>query len=217
MSTQGGAKEKAQRPAWTPESGRRPLVGEVDEELIDAPTKQTLIMLGVLTVATLIMWAAGRAACNYHVPGDGLTPRQVTLEERTRNPKGVAVEFAQALSGADFEGARRLIQPAAGALVQAEEDCGECAAEKAARAKLLSVAEVLRAARDDSIVAVTTTGGPGGPVERVLRIQRKMQDKVPWRVVGSLPGRTNLPELEGELGPAPEGPPMRIQMPPGHP
>jgi len=215
MSTQSGAKLSSKRPAWTPESGRRPLVGEVDEALIDMPTRQALIMLGVIMTATLIMWAAGRAACNYHVPGDGLTPREVSFEERTRNPKGVAIEFAQALSGADFASARRLVQPAAESLVKAEEDCGDCVAEKGARKSILSVADVLRATRDDAIVAVRTTGAPGGPVDRVLRIQRNVEAKLPWRIVGSLPDRKNLPELPGSL--APESAPMRIEMPPRHP
>jgi hypothetical protein len=199
MSTASGAKTSPKASAWTPESGRRPLVGEVDEERIDAPTKQTLLMLGIITLATLVMWAAGRAACNYHVPGDGLTPRAVSLEERTRNPKGVAIEFSQALSGADFETARRLIQPAAESLVKAEEDCGSCTGEQQARKSILSVADVLRASRDEAIVAVTTTGAPGGPVERVLHIQRNVQEKMPWRVIGSFPSRNNLPNLEGEL------------------
>jgi len=217
-----GAKPSPKAPAWRPESGRRPLVGEIDETLIDAPTRQTLIMLGVITVATLIMWAAGRAACNYHVPGDGLTPREVSLEERTRNPKGVAVEFAQALSGADFEAAKRLTLPAAEELVKKAESCGACKAERDARKHIQSVAEVLRAARDDAIVAVTTTGAPGGSTLRVLRIQRNMQEKQPWRVVGSLPSKSNLPKLEGELsGEAPPPPMLRMPptgpTPPGHP
>lgn len=215
MSTASGAKTSPKGPAWTPESGRRPLVGEVDEERIDAPTKQTLVMLGVITVATLIMWAAGRAACNYHVPGDGLTPRAVSFEERTRNPKGVAIEFAQALSGADFEAAQRLVQPTAEGLVKAEQDCGACSAEQAARKSILSVADVLRASRDEAIVAVKTTGAPGGPVERVLHLQRNVQEKLPWRVVGSFPDRSNLPTLEGEL--AGEAPPMRSPGPVSEP
>lgn len=215
MSTPSGPDASSKGPAWTPESGRRPLVGEVDENLIDMPTKQSLYMLGVITVATLIMWAAGRAACNYHVPGDGLTPREVSFEERTRNPKGVAIEFAQALSGADFESARRLVLPAAESLVKAEEDCGECSAEKAAQKSILSVADVLRATREDSIVAVRTVGAPGGPVERVLRIQRNVEAKQPWRIVGSLPNKTDLPDLQGAG--SLDGPPMRIQLPPSHP
>lgn len=221
MSAPGATKAKVKEPAWTPESGRRPLVGEVNEDLIDTPTNQALVMLGVIAVSTLIMWAAGRAACNYHVPGDGLTPREVSFEERTRNPKGVAIEFAQALSGADFDTARRLVQPAAEGLIKAEQGCGACSSEKAARKQLLSVADVLRAARDDAIVAVKTVGGPGGPKDRVLRIQRNSQEKQPWRIVGSLPDRKNLPTLAGALGA--DAPPLSIQlppdqkMPPGHP
>jgi len=70
-------------------------------------------------------------------------------------------------------------------------------------------------------VAVTTTGAPGGSTERVLRIQRNMQEKQPWRVVGSLPSKSNLPKLEGEL--SGEAPPPMLRMPPtgptppGHP
>jgi len=217
MTTASGAKTSPKASAWTPESGRRPLVGEVDEARIDAPTRQTLFMLGVITVATLVMWAAGRAACNYHVPGDGLTPRDVSFEERTRNPKGVAVEFAQALSGADFEGARRLVQPTAESLIKAEQDCGECSGEKAARKHIMSVADVLRASRDEAIVAVTTTGAPGGSVERVLHVQRKVEEKQPWRVVGSLPNRENLPTLAGELPGEGLGPRMPAPTSPSGP
>lgn len=195
------APKKSPVERWTPESGRRPHVGEIDEVLVDAPTKQALLMLGVIAAATLVMWAAGRAACNYHVPGDGLTPRPTTLEERTRNPKAVGIELAQALSGADFDTASKLVLPSAASLVEQARACGSCDKEKAARSKILSVGEILQAARDEAVVAVRTVGGVGGEVERVFRVQRNTEKREPWRVVGQLPGRENLPALEGQLTP----------------
>ncbi len=189
-------------PHWDPASGQRPPLGAVDEAVVNAPSRQSLIVLGVICAATLVMWAAGRAACNYHVPGEGLTPREVTLKERVRNPKGVGVELAQALSGANFELAEKLVEPSARSLIdKARDQCGECELEKAARDSLLSVAEVLQASRTEAYVFVRTIGGPPGEVERVFHVKRDRSRKLPWKVTKAMPGRANLPELEGALPP----------------
>lgn len=174
----------------------RPLVGQVNEEVVDAPSKRTVIMLGVICVSTIVMWAAGRAACNYHEPGESLTPRKVGIEERTRMPKGTALEFAQALSGADFAVASSLASGEGNALVEAAKSCGACTREQDARASLYSVADVLSANRDEAYVAVTTVGGPTGRVERVLHLARpENTPKRAWRVVGKVESREKAPHL----------------------
>jgi len=182
-----------------PEQGapyERPLVGKVNEERVDAPSRRTVIMLGVICVSTIVMWAAGRAACNYHEPGESLTPRKVELEERTRTPKGTALEFAQALAGADFAVASGLASGEGSALVEAGKGCGACAREQAARPTIYSVADVLSANRDEAYVAVTTVGGPAGRVERVLHLSRpESAPKRAWRVVGKVESRDKAPQL----------------------
>lgn len=215
--------EKASRrprglPTWDPATGDRPLLGAVDEDVVDMPTRQTLGLLGVICASTLIMWAAGRAACNYHVPGEGLTPRAVTLEERTKSPKDVGIELAQALSGANFSVAEQLIEPSAASLLTEARTCGECKQEIAAREELLSVAEVLAMSRTEAHVVVKTTGGPAGEVERVFLVRRDPSRKPDWQVTAQLPSREQLPELPGALSPE-QGPSLRQvrQRVPGHP
>ena len=66
-------------------------IPETEEEL-DSPTKQTVGMLGILGLMTIIMWALARGACNYHPPKETRVPRKVTIEELAHDPKNAAVE-----------------------------------------------------------------------------------------------------------------------------
>src|SRR5690606_27018733 len=77
------AKRTGQRRSKRSSSSSR---AELSEEQIDSPSKQTLGMLSVVAAATLVMWGVGRAKCNYREVGEGMKPRDVTLEERTRTP-----------------------------------------------------------------------------------------------------------------------------------
>lgn len=153
----------------------------LDEDKIDAPSRQTLIVLAVLSISTLVFWAAGRAACNYSVPGESLTPRKVSLEERTRTPKHVGLELAQVLSGGDFETAEKLAVGAALEAVKKQKAaCGSCDELKAQRDSLKSVATVLRANSVDALVQVKTYGGKKGEEVRFFGIQREERK---WRAV----------------------------------
>lgn len=160
--------------------GQSPAPPSLDEAQINAPSMQTLIMLGVISLATLLMWAAGRAACNYHVEGESLTPRAVPLEGRTSTPKDVALEFAQNLSSADFETARKIsVLAAVAAVSEAQKACGDCTAQRASKKQIFSVATVLRANNIDAIVQVRTVGAPGGEKIRIMGVERVARD---WRV-----------------------------------
>jgi len=207
--TSGAHKEAAKKDGAKKEGGAA--VTTLDEVKINAPSIPDLVMLSVICVATLIFWAAGRAACNYHVPGESLTPRAVSLEERTRSPKNVGVEFAQALGSGDFETASKLSVGAAADFVKQEKAaCGACTARKQAAEQLLSVGAVLRVNSADSIVSVKTTGGPSGEVVRVFGIERVERD---WRV-----SRICQSEREAELKEAPTtetAPPILLTPPDG--
>jgi hypothetical protein len=161
-------KEKAKR--------KEPLT----EEEIDAPSRQTLIMLAVICLVTLISWAAGRAACNYHPPSESRTPRKVTLEDRTRTPKDVGIAFGQAIALGDFSSAEKLtIGEAAEVLKKEKAACRDCAKRAESGKKALSVGVVLQANSVDAIVQVRTTGASFGEKVRILGIERKDRD---WRV-----------------------------------
>ena len=204
-----------ERRAPQPQSPRSPRT--VDEEVIDAPSKNTLVILGVICAATLIMWAAGRAACNYHVPGESLTPRATKLEERTVMPKGVATEFVQAIHGGDFATARLLAVGQALAFVENEaKSCpGECATRSQHRASLQSVVVVERGNSVDHYVS-TRTLGPAVS-EHVLEIER---DAKAWRVTRVLDKGAPLPELKPDPTPNLPGnrpPPLLRALPDGSP
>jgi len=166
------------------------------EAQIDAPNRNTLIMLGVISISTMLLWAAGRAACNYHVPGESLTPRAVSLEERTRFPKDVGIEFAQALSGANFSKARDLAFGEGMKLVdEAKQRCGACTEQAKASAHLSSTAIVQRANSVDSIVEIKTYKGKELVATLILGIERADRK---WRVTR---GFANLEQAT--LKPAP--------------
>lgn len=174
-----------------------------NEEALNAPSRQTVGMLAILAVATLIFWAAGRAACNYHEPGESLSPRQVPLETRTRTDKDVAMELSLSWSGADFEVARQLV---AGELAQAvekdEKSCqgAACEARRAARESIHSVPEVLRRSGRNAFVRVRTVGAPGGEVIRVFELER-IDGK--WKATRQLGPDEPLPPVQ----PPPSSPP----------
>lgn len=167
----------------------------LSEAQIDAPSRQTLFMLGVMSLATLVFWAAGRAACNYHVPGESLTPRETTVEERTRFPKHVGIEFMRAWGTGNFQVAAELSEGAARAWVAREkQDCADCSRKAE---ELLLVGVVERANSVDSIVRVTTHAGEKSS-EQLLGIER-VQRK--WRVT-RLYSEGAVAELKSAPGPA---------------
>jgi len=168
--TDGAVSKKA------PPAKRAPLT----EAEINAPTVNTLIMLGVMSISTLVLWAAGRAACNYHVPGESLTPRAVSLDERTRSAKDVGIEFASSLAGADFETAQELALGDGVRLIdEARAACGACDLQIKSRPDLASTAIVHRANSIDAIVEVRTYLNKALASTRFLGIERKERK---WRV-----------------------------------
>lgn len=179
MSEPEKKKQKSSEAAPS-QAAKSPSPVELDEDKINAPSRQTLIVLAVLSFSTLVFWAAGRAACNYSVPGESLTPRKVSLEERTRTPKHVGLEFAQALSGGDFETAKKLaVGEALEAVAKQKAACGSCADLKAQRESLKSVATVLQANSVDALVQVKTYGGTKAEQVRFFGVQREERK---WRV-----------------------------------
>jgi hypothetical protein len=167
----------------------------VSEERLNAPSRQTVGMLSVLVAATLVMWAAGRAACNYHEPGESLSPRSVALEARTRTEKDVALELAQARATANFEVATQLVGgELADTLRKEQAACGggACEARRAAAEQTFSVPAVLQRNASAAHVRVRTVGNPVGDVTRIYELERT--DKG-WRAMRELAADAALPPL----------------------
>jgi len=170
-----------------------------DEDVLDAPSQKTLIMLSVIAATTLIMWGLGRAACNYHPPHSEIqTPRKTTLEERTVTPKGVATEFARAVATGDFETARRLAQGEALAFVQSEEtSCGNPCSRRTHVGETSTVTTLLVANSVDHYLITKTKVG-GQTAARLLEVERN--ERI-LRVTRVLDAAAPVPELK----PEPEG------------
>ena len=65
------------------------------EAELDSPSKQTMGMLGILAIMTIVMWAFARGGCNYHPPKETRVPRKVTTAELAHDPKNAAIELQQ--------------------------------------------------------------------------------------------------------------------------
>ena len=159
-------KKKLKRP--------KPPVPQTEEE-IDSPTKQTVGMLGVLGIMTVVMWAFARGGCNYHPPKETRVPRVVPTEELARDPKNAAVELQQRWLTHDYAGALEL---ATGDLkAQVEKDKAGCNASclgerKALSEKVLTSAVLLEANMMGALSRVSSVGLPGGPKVFLVRLER---------------------------------------------
>ena len=159
-------KKKLKRP--------KPPIPKTEEE-IDSPSKQTVGMLGVLGVLTIIMWAFARGACNYHPPKETRVPRVVTTEELAHDPKNAAIELQQRWLTHDFAGALELAGGDVTQQLQADRAACDAAclgARKSLEAKVLTSAVVLDANMMGAMVRVSSVGLPGSPKVYLMRMER---------------------------------------------
>ncbi len=195
-------KKKAKRP--------RPPIPKTEEE-IDSPTKQTVGMLGILGIMTVIMWALARGGCNYHPPKETRTPRQVTTEELARDPKNAAIELQQRWLTRDFTGALELATGDVAQQVKTEQAAcnAACLGEKKALSdKVLTSAVILEANMMAATARVTSVGLPGGSKSFLLRMERA--DSIWKATMRKADDGVALPAL-----PTPAPSPHELMMPGG--
>jgi hypothetical protein len=169
-------KKKAKPPAPPP-----PLT----EEQIDSPNNQTLGMLGVIGVMTLVMWIFARGGCNYHPPKETRDPRKIDLVELAREPKDAALEFELRWATKSFGGALELAKGPMLDVVKKEQQACDADASCAARASDLRstvavTAELLERDATRSVSRVTTVGASAKPSKHIIRVER---DGVIWKTV----------------------------------
>jgi hypothetical protein len=171
-------KKKAKRP--------RPPIPRTEQE-IDSPTKQTVGMLGILCIMTIIMWAFARGACNYHPPKETRVPRKVTLLDLAHDPKNAAIELQQRWLTRDFDGALEL---ATGNVAQQIKDdkaaCNAaCLSKRPALEKtVLTSATISDANPLGATARVTSVGLPEGTKTYLLHMDRS--DQI-WKAIDRQP------------------------------
>jgi hypothetical protein len=161
-----------------PRRRARPAPQLPDEDVIDAPKKQTLWMLGALALAIVTMWSASRFACNAH-PMQTRKPREIATSELAKDPKGAALELAQRWAGYDFAGALELAKgPLAAELAKAKQQCDQDKAgcekkREELKDQVLATAVLVSREGDRARARVSTEGGATGKETYVLMLERE--------------------------------------------
>ena len=202
------APSRRKRVAKTKSSRRgQPLA--VDERAVNTPSRQTLGMMGAIALSTLIMWGAGRAACNAH-PAQTRKPREVSAQQLGATAKGAALEMQQRWSGYDFQGAQAFAGgDIARAIEQAAEGCEKdratCDAKKdALKDQALATAIVLAQDAREATVRVKSLGGSTGKKTTIYKVVRNSEG---WKVTGttSAPPPPPAPPPQPDNSASPEG------------
>jgi hypothetical protein len=195
-------KKKAKRP--------RPPIPRTEEE-IDSPTKQTVGMLGILGIMTIIMWAFARGACNYHPPKETRTPRKVTTVELAHDPKNAAVELEQRWVTHDFAGALELATGDVAEQIKKDQAACDaaCVAQKPALEKaVLTTGIVVDMSPLGATVRTTSIGVPGGTKAFVMQVTRGMDGlwKIDQHAVDTAPPYVVPTSVPNADSPAPAAP-----------
>jgi hypothetical protein len=210
---------RSERPKKKKKGSRRTKTPEpLDEAKLNAPDIQTLGMLGVIGVVTLVLWALAHAACNYHPPRETRRPRVVKTEEFTREVKTAAVEAIQRLALLDHAGALEIAAgPFAEEVKKAKAACDAdpagCKAKKAAAAKAQSMGIVLDRDMSGARVRVITRGVGPNPVAVLVRTER---EGGAWKVTSKVPDEPGA-SLPPPVMPAPVNPHSLMQLAPSAP
>ncbi len=185
------------------------------EEEIDSPTKQTVGMLGILCVMTIIMWAFARGACNYHPPKETRVPRQVTLVDLAHDPKNAAIEMQQRWLTHNFDGALELAT--GGAALQIQQDKAACDAACLAKRPALEKTVLTSAVMVDvnpmgATARATSVGLPGGAKSYLVHLEHadtiwkateiKVDTGAPYVAPTTLPAETAAPTESAAPAPA---------------
>lgn len=197
MSTDADSVPKPRRSSDAPaapkkkkKKGPKPRIARpLTDEEINAPDKQTVVMVGMLAVTSLTLWVFAHAGCNYHPPRETRRQRDVTTAELTREPKDAAIEFQQRLITLNYKGA---LEIAAGSVsedvkkAQAACDANRagCAARKKGLAEAITSAVVLERAPMNAKVRVTSYHLPRGDQTYLALVER---DATGWKVTAHIP------------------------------
>lgn len=177
--SEGEAENGGESAVSRPPAGERPRregrepPPKLTEDQINSPRRQTLVLLTVVSLTTILLWVAAKAACNMRT--QVTRPRKVTVEQIVRSPKHAAIELQQRWAKADFEGAKELAAPDVDAQLTKEAEACDTACRtkrQAASDEIFSTAYVIERDDDLSRVWVRTIGMPEGERMYVLEVKR---------------------------------------------
>jgi hypothetical protein len=154
------------------------------EEALNVPKLQTIVMLGLMSLLTLIVWFAARLSCNLH-PDQVREPRHYSLAQLAALPKNAGFEFLRRYHEHDLVAAMDLSTD--GVLLEMQSKVEECEREpdacEARRAALAGtvegVASLLDQKEDTAVVEVSLTAKELGQKTFTLSVKR---DGNMWKV-----------------------------------
>lgn len=154
------------------------------EEQLNIPKRQTIGMLGSVSLLMVIMWFAGRLACNAH-PDHLRDPRYVSVDQLARDPKNAGLEFQLRMRGKDYLLANELAtgqvaDSLRGLLQICESNLDDCSKERdALKNKVTGSASLLAMTGQRATVQVTTYVSNEDP--RTTRMELEPVNLV-WKV-----------------------------------
>ncbi len=167
----------------------KPIVRQLTEAEIQAPDRQTLVMLGALAGLSVTLWIFAHAGCNYHPPRETRRPRDVTTAELVREPKDAAIEFQQRLVTLNHAGALEIAAgPQLDVVKKQQAECAAqgaaCVARKKTLSSVITTAVVLERTPYNAKVKVTSHNLPGGPKTFLTLVER---DPTGWKITSQVP------------------------------
>jgi hypothetical protein len=145
------------------------------EEQLNVPKRQTIGMLGSVSLLMIIMWFAARLACNAH-PDHIRDPRYVSVDQLARDPKNAGLEFALRFASKDILLAGEIATGAMGdkirELIQScEKNVDGCAHEREAlKNKITGTASLLEMSPKRALVEATTYTSNENPHTTLLEL-----------------------------------------------
>jgi hypothetical protein len=176
-------RKRSQRGALSAEAAPKPKLPRTEAEL-NAPDWQTLGMLGIIAVATVLMWSIAYLpipgigeSCNAHPPDSKKANKIATTEDLAAKPKGAAIEAIQRWTSHDLAGARELIKGQA--LVELTQAIQECernrpvcdSRKKDLEGKVVTMGEVLKREGTSTRVRVITQVTGSEPVKYLVDVE----------------------------------------------
>jgi hypothetical protein len=148
------------------DSGSSGVTVRTMEERVDSPKIQTLVLLTIVSVLTIILWGSAKLACNAKT-ASARPPLKLDSTELATDPKDAAFELQQRWAMHDYARVRVLAKGAV--LAELDKEARRCAEDRACEnsreeleRRVRSTASLLSRSPTAAKVRVKTYGAEGG-------------------------------------------------------
>jgi len=174
------------------------------EKELNVPKRETVVMLGLVSLLLLILWFSARLACNAH-PDQVREPKHYSTFALAADPKNAAFEFQQQFETGHYEIPMDLSTGPMRNIVdqkmrECEKDPDACEERQQELAgKVESLATVLEQDNRRAIVEIESVFSSGESKTYTFTV---IKDKDQWKVLDRREGRVDRPKTEasGEPG-----------------